>query len=99
MAKKWARGVKKAASHFSAGLANPRTGKQRKAAQGGRKWASTTASKAGRWARGWAPYRRVLLRLKLPPRGPLRSPENLERSRVIVEALHGEKMRRHKKAP
>lgn len=98
LAKKWARRVRKSAQAFAEGAAAPIKGKPRKVRSGGREWVKATASKASKWARGWAPYRRVLIRLKLPPRGPVRSKRNVERALMVVQALHQEKMRREKKA-
>ncbi len=98
LAKKWARRVKKAAGSYADGVANSRSARWRLDPTSGRKWARSTASKASNWAKGWAPYRRVLQNIVLPPRGPLRSPENFERWSLIATALHEEKMRRQKKA-
>jgi len=36
------------------------------------------------------------MRLKLPPRGPVRSPENYKRVEAVCLALHEEKVRRQK---
>lgn len=39
------------------------------------------------WARGFGPYHSAIAALVLPPRGPRRSPANLERVRMITETL------------
>lgn len=41
---------------------------------------------------GFAPYHAVISGTTLPPRGPKGSPENIDRVRVISEALHGAKV-------
>ena len=42
---------------------------------------------------GFEPYRRVIEATTLPPRGPKGDPQNIERVRVMAEALHQEKLR------
>jgi hypothetical protein len=91
---KWEARKAAAREAYSAGLANPRSGESRKAGPGARRYARRSKSAKSAWARGWEPYRKILLGLKLPPRGPVRSPQNFERVRVICEALHKEKLRR-----
>ena len=44
------------------------------------------------FSKGFAPFHSVIAGLSLPPRGPKGSPENIERVRVIAEALHNEKI-------
>lgn len=44
------------------------------------------------YAKGFAPFHSVIAQLSLPPRGPKGSPENIERVKVIAEALHNEKI-------
>lgn len=44
------------------------------------------------FSRGFAPFHSVIAGLTLPPRGPKGSPENIERVRVIAEALHAERV-------
>ncbi len=46
------------------------------------------------FSRGFAPYHSVISGLTLPPRGPKGSPENIERVRIIAEALHAERIGR-----
>jgi hypothetical protein len=46
-----------------------------------------------RYERNFAPYRQVLESLQLPERGPKGDPRNLERVRVVAEALHTAKRR------
>lgn len=39
------------------------------------------------WAKGFGPYHSAIAALVLPPRGPRRSPTNLDRVRLITETL------------
>jgi len=41
---------------------------------------------------GFSRYHSVIAGLTLPPRGPKGSPENLDRVRVLAEALHNERV-------
>ena len=43
---------------------------------------------------GFSPYREVISRTPLPPRGPKGDPKNLARVAVIAKALHDEKIKR-----
>lgn len=42
--------------------------------------------------KGFSPFHSVIAGLTLPPRGPKGSPENIERVKVIAEALHAERV-------
>jgi hypothetical protein len=94
---KWEARKAAAREAYSAGLANPRSGESRKAGPGARRYARRSKSAKSAWARGWEPYRKILLGLKLPPRGPVNSQENAERVRIVCEALHKEKLRREQR--
>lgn len=39
------------------------------------------------WAKGFSPYREAISALKLPPRGPAGSPQNIQRVTAIATAL------------
>ncbi|MBA7620832.1 hypothetical protein ES703_28187 [subsurface metagenome] len=72
---------------------------------GTEKWRRKTLEKGpGRWAEGvrvsevdyaagFEPYRDEIARIVLPPRGPRGDPRNIERVRIIAEALHALKLR------
>lgn len=45
------------------------------------------------YRKGFAPFHTVIANTDLPPRGPKGSPENIERVRIMAEALHDEKVR------
>jgi hypothetical protein len=92
LAKKWARRVAASTRHYASGVKNPRTGTPPKHVKGVKKLAAAAASAQSKWARGWAPYREVLLRLELPPRGPMRSPQNIQRVQAVCDALHRKKL-------
>jgi hypothetical protein len=46
-----------------------------------------------KWEDAWAPYRKVLAELKLPPRGKKGSKANWKRLQLTNTALHAEKLR------
>ena len=46
----------------------------------------------GDFRSGFAPFHSRIAATDLPPRGPKGSPENIERVRVMAEALHDEKI-------
>lgn len=46
------------------------------------------------YQRNFAPFRDVIAGTDLPPRRPVGDPANLDRVRVIAEALHSERIRR-----
>lgn len=70
------------------------------------KWQSNALSKGpGRFSEGvalskdayeegFSPYREVISRTALPPRGPKGDPKNLARVAVLAKALHDEKIKR-----
>jgi len=107
--KDWAENTVKAASSYAAGVqAAVSSGRFAKgvASAGTSKWQTNAITKGpGRWAegvrlaqdnyeRGFAPYRAIIEGLKLPDRGPVGDPININRVRVIADALHKEKLRR-----
>jgi hypothetical protein len=46
-----------------------------------------------RYERNFAPFRQVIESIQLPPRGPVGDPANIERVRIIAQALHEAKLR------
>jgi len=94
--KKWARHTADAASNYLAGCALPRRGPAIVDEEAAVKFQAAAAAAGGAWARGWAPYRDVLLKLKLPPRRKRGSKANVRRIAMVVNALHKEKLRRRK---
>jgi hypothetical protein len=94
LAKKYARRASAATLNYQIGIANPRVGEPRLDPDAPGKFATAVKGSQSAYARGWAPYREVLLKLKLPPRGKLGSKANVRRMRAVCEALHREKLRR-----
>jgi hypothetical protein len=105
----WAENTAKAAQAYASGVqAAVSSGRFQKgvANAGTSKWQANAIAKGpGRWAegvrlaqdayeRGFAPYRTVLEGLTLPARGPVGDPGNINRVKVVAEALHKERLRR-----
>lgn len=55
--------------------------------KGVQRWGPGVALAQDKYARGFAPFREAIARVQLPPRGPRRDPRNIERVRLINEAL------------
>jgi hypothetical protein len=57
-----------------------------------RRWAKRYTDarfEAGKaWRKAWLPYRRVLMGLKLPPRGKVGCENNIRRNMIVCQALH-----------
>jgi len=52
------------------------------------RWPEGVRGAQDAYQRGFAPYRDVIERTDLPPRGPKGDPANIERVRVLAQALH-----------
>lgn len=61
-------------------------------AKGIPRWGQGVTASGNKYQNAFAPYRDVIANLDLPPRGPAGSPGNLERVRIVAEALHNLKM-------
>lgn len=81
---------------FGKGVTNAGTAKWQKAAleKGKTRWADGIRMASAAYIAGFEPYRNVIANTTLPARGPKGAPENIERVRVMANALHEEKMRR-----
>ena len=92
----WQQGVQEAITQgrFAKGVRRAGTEKwQRKAlAVGVRRWPEGVRAAADDYASGFAPYRDVIERLTLPDRRAKGDPANIERVRVIAQALHKKKL-------
>jgi len=92
----WREGVTAAAGRksFSAGVKKAGTQKwQQKALQKGTsRFAEGVSLGADDYQRGFAPFRDVIERTTLPPRGPKGDPRNIERVRVMSQALRNAKL-------
>jgi len=106
--KDWATETKAAEAAYEAGISDAIARKafgKGVAKAGTEKWrAKALEVGVGRWpagvriaednyAKGFGPYRDVIERTTLPPRGPKGSPENIERVRVMAMALHEAKIK------
>jgi len=91
-------GVQNAISRkaFSKGVtaAGDRKWQQRTTEVGPGRWADGIAKSQSSYIDGFEPYRQTIERTNLPPRGPKGDPKNIERVRVMADALHQEKLKR-----
>jgi len=62
--------------------------------KGVQRWAQGISLSRDAYSAGFAPYREVIQRTNLPPRGPKGSTQNIQRVAVMAGALHDEKMKR-----
>ncbi|MCK4626063.1 MAG: hypothetical protein KAV00_12175 [Phycisphaerae bacterium] len=81
---------------FGKGVADAGTDKWKRNAlsKGVQRWASGIALAENAYVAGFTPYAQVIANTTLPPRGPKGDPKNIERVRVMADALHQEKVRR-----
>lgn len=79
---------------FAKGIARVGTGKWKRGCltKGVQRWGPGVQLAQEDYKAGFAPYRDIIANLNLPPRGPRGDPKNIERVRVIAEALHKHKM-------
>lgn len=90
------RGVQQAiqAKRFGKGVGKAGTAKwqERVSTVGPQRWAEGINNSRGNYESGFSPYREVIQRTQLPPRGPKGDPKNIARVAVIAEALHKKKI-------
>ena len=93
----WKAGVQSAVQRdaFAKGVTAAGTAKWLKGAleKGVARWGPGVALAEDDYASGFGPFRDAIARTNLPPRFPRRDPRNLERVKVIVEALRAQKER------
>ena len=78
---------------FPKGVAGSGTKWQAKASGPGvGRFAQGAADSADDYAKGFAPYQAVIAGLTLPPRGPAGAPQNIERVRILADALRKKKV-------
>ncbi len=94
LAERWAQQTSNAVPAYEQGRLNPVRGEPTLEAGAGIKYARSAKPARSAWARGWAPYREVLRKLKLPARGKTRSKANARRCMLVCQALSREKLRR-----
>lgn len=89
-------GVTKAAAEGRFGRGVDRAGtekwKARSLAVGVDRWGPGVSIAGPAYEKGFGPYRDVIERTTLPPRGPKGDPRNYERVKAIGEALHKAKL-------
>ncbi|MEE8478141.1 MAG: hypothetical protein V3S19_07205 [Gemmatimonadales bacterium] len=87
----WKSGVTAAIARdgFAKGVQRSGTTQWQEAAltKGVQRWGPGVALGEDAYMRGFAPYQAAISRISLPPRYARRDPRNLERVRVIVEAM------------
>jgi len=97
-ANSYAAGVQAAVSdgRFKKGVTKAGNAKWQQAAisKGPARWAEGIRLSQSAYERGFAPYRTVIENITLPPRGPVGDPANINRVKVISEALFKERIRR-----
>lgn len=78
-----------AAGRYSAGVrtAGSERWKSNSLKKGPGRFSEGVALAKDDWAKGFSPYREAISALKLPPRGPAGSPQNLQRVSAIATAL------------
>jgi len=82
-----------AENRFSRGVeANKGKWKRKSKDIGPGRFAAGVAAAAQDYQQGFAPYADVIAGLTLPPRGPKGAPQNLERVRVVADALRRKKV-------
>lgn len=96
----WKAGIQAAVQNdrFASGvkLAGTEKWARRAIELGPSRWAQGIQVSGDAYEQGFGPYRNVIERTTLPPRGPKGSPQNIRRVEAIANALHAEKMRRGK---
>lgn len=81
---------------FGKGVAKAGTAKWQSMtlAKGPSRWANGIQVSLAAYESGFAPFREVIQRTSLPPRGPKGDPKNIQRVAVLADALHKEKLQR-----
>ncbi len=81
---------------FGKGVAKAGTAKwqERTLTKGPARWSEGIQQSRGAFEAGFAPFREVIQRTTLPPRGPKGDPKNIQRVAVLADALHQEKLSR-----
>ena len=92
------RGVQQAIQQkrFGKGVARAGTAKWQKNSieKGVNRWAQGIQVSQAAYEAGFQPYREVIMRTTLPPRGPKGDPKNIQRVAVMADALHKERLSR-----
>jgi len=93
---RFVRGVTEAANAGRYGMGVSKAGtkrwQERAMKKGPSRFAEGVAIARPDYERGWAPYRDVIERTELPPRGPKGDPGNIQRVAAMALALHQAKV-------
>jgi len=93
----WADGVSQAASEgrYERGVKAAGTEKWKRKAKelGVNRWPAGVSAAKNDYEKGFAPYRDIIERITLPPRRPKGDPANIDRVRIIAQALHEAKVK------
>lgn len=83
-----------AAKRFGKGVRKAGTSKwqDNAIAKGPDRWGQGIRLSENAYQEGFAPFRETILNTKLPDRGPKGDPKNIERVRIMAEALHAKKI-------
>ncbi|KKM99114.1 hypothetical protein LCGC14_1151100 [marine sediment metagenome] len=91
-------GVQKAIQNKRFGKGVAKSGSQKwqanSLAKGPSRWAEGIALSADEYQKGFSPFRDVIEKIVLPPRGPKGDPKNLQRVIILAKALHDAKLAR-----
>lgn len=94
-AENWKSGIQQAAQNdaFAKGVkaAGNETWQKGAEQKGANRYAEGVSLATDKWQEGFKPYAEVIASLKLPPRGPKGSPQNLQRVAAINQALRAKK--------
>lgn len=82
------------AKSFEKGVAKAGTAKwqEKTLSKGPTRWAQGVSLSESDYQSGFAPFREVIARTALPPRGPKGDPSNINRVAVLAKALHDAKV-------
>ncbi len=83
-----------AAKSFEKGVRKAGTSKwqEKTLSKGPVRWAQGVSLSQSDYEAGFAPYREIIARTALPPRGPKGDPGNIQRVAVLAKALHDAKV-------
>jgi hypothetical protein len=73
--------------NYEAGILGPRRGAPCTDPNAPFKYDQGVASSISKYSRRWEPYRQALSKLRLPPRGPVNSPQNILRCQAVIRCM------------
>jgi len=94
----WERGIAQAVQRKSFGKGVNKAGtakwQERALTLGPARWTEGINASLAAYEKGFSPFREVIIRTNLPPRGPKGDPKNIQRVAILADALHKEKLSR-----